>query len=233
MAEIFGVATPVSGTEEQESPRCPAGCCEPLTHIRNVGACYMACIGTYCEKVQAAAKGGCCCENGSACPKCETTKRTLTISVGVNSDGGLTGSIVLNERNSDCGKCCPAACACESACPKCEKMHRAVMKKAGVEEQVNGLLKACYFAVQRGAQRQGCRPGPAGPRPRPRRVEADPLVYKLHMLAEKGQCEECETPREASPACPKIPTEPVEDNVSLRPELPGVDPGIVVGSTAC
>ena len=196
-------------------------CCETLVRIRNVGACYMTRIGTYCEKVQAVASKGCCCDK-----ECAKQQRSVTIELSVNSDSGLTGSIVLNERNFDCEK------GCESACPKCEKMHQAVMKRAqqkaaGVKEQVDGLLKACYFAVREGRNAKAADLARQAHALDPKRVEGDPLVYKLHLLAEKGQCEECETPRESSPACPKYTTDPVEDNVSLRPALPEVDPEIV------
>jgi hypothetical protein len=213
---------PVGAAEE--SP-CPAPCCETLARIRNAGACYMTRLGFYCDKVQATAAQGCCCDKECA-TKCEKQQGSVTIELSVNSDSGLIGSIVVNERTFSCGK------GYESACPKCEKMHQEVMKRArqkaaGVKEQVDGLMKACYFAAREGRNAKAADLARQAHALDPKRVEADPLVYKLHMLAEKGQCEECETPRETSPACPKCPTDPVENNVSLRPSLPAVDPEIV------
>ena len=161
-----------------------------------------------------------CCTRGyptaceSACPKCE------------KMDSGLTGSIVLNERNFDCEKGCPKAC--ETACPKCEKMHQEVVKKAaGVAEQVDGLMKACYLAIGEGRNAKAADLARQAHALDPKRVEADPLVYKLHMLAEESQCEECETPA-SRPTCPACPKNPVEENISLRPALPAVDPDVVV-----
>jgi len=77
------------------------------------------------------------------CPKegcgktatCPTGPGKLIIGIGVNSDAGLTGSIILNEREFNCTKCptpaaslgvceqCPdsAACpGCYQKCPECE-----------------------------------------------------------------------------------------------------------------
>jgi hypothetical protein len=162
----------------------------------------------------------------------EASTSSLMFGLGVNSDSGLTGSIVLNERNFDCKRGCTSgeqACESQSACPKCEKMHQEVMKKAaGVKEQVDGLMKACYFAVREGRNAKAADLARQAHALDPKRVEADPLVYKLHMTAEKGQCEECEPAAGSTPTCPHCPTAPAEDNVSLRPTLPAIDPEVVV-----
>lgn len=75
-------------------------------------------------------KEGC----GKTAP-CPAGPGKLIIGTGVNSDGGLTGSVILNERNFNCTKCptplsnqgvceqcpdCDACPGCYQKCPECE-----------------------------------------------------------------------------------------------------------------
>ncbi len=70
---------------------------------------------------------------------------------------------------------------CESACPKCEEMHR----KLAVQTQVRGLMKACYQALADGRFEKAAALAREAHALDAKAVEADPLVYKLHVLVGK------------------------------------------------
>jgi hypothetical protein len=105
-----------------------------------------------------------------------------------------------------------------SACPKCEELHA---RHAGKEEMVRGLMKACYLAFEEGRHDKALDLARQAHAIDPARVEADPLVYKLHLLAE--QVNKAEHVPAYSGA------EEQEDNnaagASLVPHLPGAHPG--------
>jgi hypothetical protein len=116
---------------------------------------------------------------------------------------------------------------CSSVCPKCEALHAQYMKKAGIKEQVNGLMKACYLAISEGRIEKAADLARQAHALDPARVEGDPLIYKMHLFAEQSiqsaprmgdcpnsQCLKC-CPTEQKPACDK-PTQLV------RPDLPSV-----------
>ncbi len=98
-------------------------------------------------------------------------------------------------------------------------------EQPGVAEQVAGLMKACRLALEAGdiaraadLARQACALDPEC-------VGADPLIYKLHLLnSDPPKC----SPRSSS-ECPRRqePAEEAEPPVTLRPELPPIDPGVV------
>lgn len=119
------------------------------------------------------------------------------------------------------GQGCPKGCCECPACPQCEKMHaRAVKKqkkqakssKAGIDEQVDGLMKACYLAFQEGRYGKATDLAREAHALDPRRVEGDPLVYKFGLLAEKpkakakGAQEDCSDKAPCCPACPCKPS---------------------------
>jgi hypothetical protein len=117
------------------------------------------------------------------------------------------------------GQGCTKACECP-ACPQCEKMHAKAVKKqqkkqgksskAGINEQVDGLMKACYLAFQEGRYGKATDLAREAHALDPRRVEGDPLVYKFGLLAEKpaakGCQEDCSEPK--APCCPACPCKP-------------------------
>jgi hypothetical protein len=107
--------------------------------------------------------------------------------------------------------------ACPSACPKCERLHAARAK--GVREQVEGLMQACRLAAEAGRHAKAAELARQAYALDAERVLADPLVYKMHLLAlkrdkgkarhcEPGQCEECEPACPCSGSCPTPTHEP-------------------------
>jgi hypothetical protein len=120
---------------------------------------------------------------------------------------------------------CPKMCG--SVCPKCEALHAKYVKQAGVKEQVDGLMKACYLAVGDGRFEKAADLARQAYALDPTRVEGDPIVYKLHLLVEheepaviKGCCPKSECPK----CCPAEQQKPKCDDpgLSLCPELPSV-----------
>jgi hypothetical protein len=77
----------------------------------------------------------------------------------------------------------------------------------GVEPMVSGLMKACHLLMNQGMQHQAAELARQAYALDPHRVMADPLIYKMHLLAESraaqpsGASEECEPP--TCPYCPK------------------------------
>jgi hypothetical protein len=109
--------------------------------------------------------------------------------------------------------------------------------KAGVAEQVAGLMKACRLAAESGETGRAADLARQAYALDPERVTADPLVYKMHLLtADTQKGAECpaapcqprgdlECPRWTNP--PEGRTEEAEPPVMLRPMLPPVDPDVV------
>jgi hypothetical protein len=137
------------------------------------------------------------------------------------------------KRNSECEKgsaepceevVCPKMCG--SVCPKCEAMHAKHAKQAGVKEQVDGLMKACYLALGDGRFEKAADLAHQAHALDPDRVEGDPLIWKLHLLAEpsiqpaptKDACPKSHCPR----SCPIKEYAPACDVPGLRPDLPDV-----------
>jgi hypothetical protein len=111
-----------------------------------------------------------------------------------------------------------------SACPKCEKLHAAHAK--GTHEQVEGLMKACRLAAEAGRHVRAAELARQAFALDAERVQADPLVYKMHLLArkrDKGKARHCRPDRgaeECEPTCPRTESGP-------EPMLPPVDAGVV------
>ncbi len=113
---------------------------------------------------------------------------------------------------------CPKQCdKCESACPQCEKMHAQhvkikVVKSKAAESKalVDGLMKACYEAIEEQQFGKATDLARAAHALDAKRVDGDPLVYKFGLLAEKPKCnggqEECSEPK--APCCPNCPCKP-------------------------
>jgi hypothetical protein len=125
----------------------------------------------------------------------------------------------------------PSSEACGgSVCPKCEMLHA---KHAGKEEMVNGLMKACYLAFGEGRYAKAVDLARQAYAIDPARVEADPLVYKMHLLGQTGACKGEKTKSAGAPAGDPVDgvTEEQETGadgtVSLVPHLPVVSPGVV------
>jgi hypothetical protein len=118
----------------------------------------------------------------------------------------------------------PAAKGCGSACPKCEALHAL---HAGIEEQVTGLMKACYLAMDEGRLDKAAELAREAHALDPARVEGDPLIYKMHLLEQK-----CVIPCHGT-SCPRNPCRPGDREVdpatcdepgtAPQPDLPAVD----------
>jgi hypothetical protein len=97
--------------------------------------------------------------------------------------------------------------SCPSACPKCERLHAARAK--GVPEQVEGLMQACRLAAEAGRHAKAAELARQAYALDAERVLADPLVYKMHLLAlkrDKGKARHCRPDHgagEGEPACPR------------------------------
>jgi hypothetical protein len=125
---------------------------------------------------------------------------------------------------------CPRMCG--SACPKCEAMHAKYLKEAGIKEQVNGLMKACYLAISVGHIEKAADLARQAHALDPARVEGDPLIYKMHLLAEqsiqtapkKGACPKSQCPK----CCPTEHPGCDEPGPSVRPNLPRVSDDVPV-----
>jgi hypothetical protein len=65
-------------------------------------------------------------------------------------------------------------------CPRAQALHE--QHCAGVREQVDGLMKACHLALADGRFEKAADLAREAHALDPERVEADPIVYKLHLL---------------------------------------------------
>lgn len=135
----------------------------------------------------------------------------------------------------------PAADTEESAEPQAADDHN-FSEQPGIEPMVCGLMKACHLLMSQGMQHQAAELARQAYALDPQRVLADPLVYKMHLLAEAatmlaGSSEESEPP--TCPYCPntgKPIREIVPENKTksedgpatlLVPPLPPVDYEVV------
>jgi hypothetical protein len=110
----------------------------------------------------------------------------------------------------------PKSCG-ESVCPKAEAMHA---KCLGTTEQVNGLMKACYLAIREKRFEKAADLARQAHALDPERVEADPLIYKMHLIAEKGVEKPAPKCAPDQPECVPAPNGP--QGLFLTPALPGV-----------
>lgn len=80
-----------------------------------------------------------------------------------------------------------------SECPKCEQLHAAYVKQkqAGIEEQVTGLLKACYHAIEEGHFEKASDLARQAHALDAERVAGDPLMYKFGLFEAKPSEEKC------------------------------------------
>jgi hypothetical protein len=126
-----------------------------------------------------------------------------------------------------------------SVCPKAEELH--ARTRAAIQVQARGLLKACYLALAEGRHQKAADLARQAHALAPELVEADPIVYKLHLLRgsatapalSEHESEECE-PR----SCPASvrgpanePTPAAKDHTCqggvLQPGLPPMHHGVV------
>ncbi|HZY88190.1 MAG TPA: hypothetical protein VFE78_25365 [Gemmataceae bacterium] len=120
---------------------------------------------------------------------------------------------------------------CPSACPKCERLHAAHVK--GAHEQVEGLMRACRLAAEAGRHAKAAELAREAYAMDAERVMADPLVYKMHLMAlkrdkGKARCRPDRASEECEPSCPRT-----EEGNGLAPatkdalEPPPVDASVV------
>jgi hypothetical protein len=113
---------------------------------------------------------------------------------------------------------------CSSACPKCEKLHAAHC--AGAHAQVDGLMKACRLAAEAGRHVKAAELARQAYALDAARVMADPLVYKMHMLAgkrDKGKAHHRRPERGAEECEPPCPRSEYAPTPLREPEMPPVD----------
>src|SRR5262249_30227752 len=132
-----------------------------------------------------------------------------------------------------------------SACPKCEEMHAAHARKKkqhdkrGTEKRVEKLMKACYDAIDEGNHERAAHFARKAHRLDPQRVEGEPVVYKLDLLAEKATVPtSTDSPPKQAPAPCNQPNNDTkkqdaqpDGSTSIRPEVPACTGQIfIVGS---
>ncbi|HEY7426900.1 MAG TPA: hypothetical protein VH682_21875 [Gemmataceae bacterium] len=94
----------------------------------------------------------------------------------------------------------------EKSHPK--KKAEASRTEPGVAEEVGGLMKACRLLMNEGLHEQAAELARQAYALDPERVMADPLIYKMHLLADtpvkpsSGSSEDCEP--SSCPYCPSI-----------------------------
>jgi hypothetical protein len=93
----------------------------------------------------------------------------------------------------------------------------------GVEEQVRGLMKACRLLMCEGLHEQAAELARQAFALDPERVMADPLLYKMHLLADTPRSHESSEASEP-PSCPYCPSigKPIQGIVPQKKES---DPG--------
>ncbi len=106
---------------------------------------------------------------------------------------------------------CPGSpCAARAAEVMCELYVRlcepATKPEPGIEQQVKGLMKACRLLMNEGLHEQAAELARQAFALDPERVAADPLIYKMHLLAvtpasHSAGAEEASEP----PSCPYCP----------------------------
>jgi hypothetical protein len=180
-------------------------------HVKdgNLGAA-LECIDTVRTLVPGSNLDAECDELVAALGKKFVKKAVRSFALGVNSESGLTGSVVLNERNFDVCCACPyvglfsrvAHCWLSQARHHVAKLN----VKDGKSVMVEGLLKAAHLALDEGRTAKAAELVRQAHAISPEAVEADPLVFKLHLLDEgrpaKGG-EETSEPMKALPVHPR------------------------------
>lgn len=113
----------------------------------------------------------------------------------------------------------------------------------GVEPMVCGLMKACHLLMSQGMQQQAAELARQAYALDPQRVIADPLIYKMHLLAETPATTSTGASEESEPqTCPYFPstakpineivpektkTSKKEPTTFLVPPLPSIDYEVV------
>jgi hypothetical protein len=120
----------------------------------------------HCRGVEEAAEA--CCVH--ACPEC----CVVCAYMGRFSQMGMCWFAYLGENCEAMAKA-KAKCHCEDAC-----------SKMGKEVMVDGLLKAAHLAMGAGYTCKARELVKQAHALDPKRVEADPLVYKMHLLPKKA-----------------------------------------------
>jgi hypothetical protein len=136
--------------------------------------------------------------------------------VTITRDGDSQCQVNSEVQESSCPKMCGS-----SVCPKCELLHA---QHAGKCEMVNGLMKACYLAFGEGRYEKAVDLARQAHAVDPARVEADPLVYKMHLL---GQCcpkKDCKTTTDVVPPGGECEEQEAvgADGCVLVPRMPGL-----------
>jgi hypothetical protein len=78
-------------------------------------------------------------------------------------------------------ECCEGGCC--PGCPGCRKQHAEEADRAGVAVQVARLMKACHLALSSGQPDRAAALAREAFALDPERVQGDPVVYKMHLLA--------------------------------------------------
>ena len=126
---------------------------------------------------------------------------------------------------------------------ECRRCGGGCCKEPGVAQQVTCLMKACHLALSCGAHAKAAELARQAHALDAERVAADPVVYKMHLLALKKDkgccdcCEDCDDPgccRKAKRAakCVLVPMlPPIDPTIAVQLEKLIVEPVVVVAKS--
>jgi hypothetical protein len=101
----------------------------------------------------------------------------------------------------------------------------------GVEPLVSGLMKACHLLMNQGMQHQAAGLARQAYALDPQRVMADPLIYKMHLLAESQAAQPAGASEESEPqTCPYCPSigKPIREIVPEKKKRPADDTSLII-----
>jgi hypothetical protein len=101
-----------------------------------------------------------------------------------------------------CGNIHPTTSAEEAAEDATEKSQETIKSDPSVELLVDGLMKSCHLLVSQGMHEQAAEMARQAFALDPQRVMADPLVYKMHLLAETPVQQQTGASEDTEQQCP-------------------------------
>jgi len=101
----------------------------------------------------------------------------------------------------------------------------------GIEPLVSGLMKSCHLLMSQGMQHQAAELARQAYALDPQRVMADPLIYKMHLLAESPATKPAGASEESEPqTCPYCPSigKPIHEIVPEKKKRADDDTSLIV-----
>ncbi len=101
----------------------------------------------------------------------------------------------------------------------------------GIEPMVCGLMKACHLLMNQGMQHQAAELARQAFALDPQRVQADPLIYKMHLLAESPPAKRTGASEESEPqTCPYCPSagKPIREIIPAKKKKAADDTSLLM-----